>query len=169
MKGFDNSQVRRQDRLLAEQDVERVLREAEYGVLSMVEMCGGAQEEAAGYGVPLNVVWDGDRVIYFHCAPSGHKLECIDRNPLVSLCVVGHTRVVPEQFSTEYECVIVRGRASRNLSADERKKALMMVVDKFSPQYREQGLAAIERSFARTEIVRIDIESVSGKTKVMGR
>ncbi len=161
----DNSSVRRQDRLLQRQEAERVLREAEYGVLSMVEERNDG--ETGGYGVPLSVVWDGEGSIYFHCAREGHKLECLRRNPRVSLCVVGRTQVIPERFTTEYESVVVRGRACAGLSDEERMKVLEMIVEKYAPGFEESGKKMAGQSFGRTEIVRIDIETISSKTHVV--
>lgn len=53
MNNYDNSQVRRQDRLLDEERAEELLAEAEYGILSMVEQRDG---KTAGYGIPINFI-----------------------------------------------------------------------------------------------------------------
>ena len=50
---YVNNRVRRQDRLMDEQRALELLRDGEYGVLSMVA-------DDAGYGIPVNFVWDGD-------------------------------------------------------------------------------------------------------------
>ena len=63
MMKYVNDTVRRQDRLMDEERAIELLRESEYGVLSMVDTDGSA------YGVPLNYVWDGGQSIYIHCAP----------------------------------------------------------------------------------------------------
>ena len=72
---YNNDNVRRQDRLLEEDRAYALLREGEYGVLSMTTPTGGA------YGIPLNFVWDGQENIYIHCAPQGRKLDCIALYP----------------------------------------------------------------------------------------
>ena len=66
---YVNDTVRRQDRLMDEERALELLRESEYGVLSMQDVDG------SGYGVPLNYVWDGDHSIYIHCAPEGVVLH----------------------------------------------------------------------------------------------
>ena len=68
---FDNSKIRRQDRLLTAEEAYTLLKEGEYGVLSMIT------PEGTPYGVPVNYVWDGDGAIYIHCASDGRKLNCI--------------------------------------------------------------------------------------------
>ena len=76
---YSNEQVRRQDRLMDEAAARRLLKEGEYGILSM------QSEDGGGYGIPVSYVWDGGDLIYIHCAPEGRKLRCIDACAKVSL------------------------------------------------------------------------------------
>lgn len=154
---FDNSLVRRQDRLLDEQAALELLKVGEYAFLSMTTREGA-------YGVPLNYVVDDD-VIYIHCAKEGRKLRAIAEDDRVSLCVVGQTKVVGEMFTTAYESVIVKGRAQVVESESVRRHALQLLVEKYAPAYREEGGRAIERSLPRTAIIAISIEAISAKTK----
>lgn len=156
---FNNSQIRRQDRLLDEEQAAALLRQGEYGVLSMTDGDGRA------YGIPLNYVWDGQRSIYLHCAPEGCKLHCMAHDNRVSFCVVGRTCVLPEKFSTEYESIVLECGAHRNLSAEERMRGLLLLVDKYSPGFREKGITYAEKSFARTELIRLNVAQWSGKCK----
>jgi len=158
---YSTEGVRRQDRLLGEEGAIDLLKRGEYGVLSV------SCPQNRVYGVPLNYVWDGKQSIYVHCAPEGRKLVCIDNDPRVSFCVVGRTRPIAEKFTTEYESIILDCRAERGLSADERMHALQLLVEKYSPEFREKGQHYAEKSFARTEIVRLTINSWSGKCKTM--
>ncbi len=162
MNRYSNEQVRRQDRLLAETEALELLTGGEYGILSLIEQ---RTEGLAGYGIPLNYVWDNENYIYIHCAPEGHKLECIAVHPEVSFTVVGRTNVISAKFTTDYESIVVRGQAERSLSAEERMLALKLFIKKYSPNNLEIGLKYAEKSFHRTEIVRIAIISISGKTK----
>lgn len=88
---YDNTSVRRRDRLMPEAQAFRLLREGEYGYLSMA----GADGEP--YGLPISYVWDeaAGSVVYLHCAPEGRKLQVLAQRPQVSFCVVGHTQVDP--------------------------------------------------------------------------
>lgn len=83
---YDNSGVRRQDRLLTEAEARGLLAAGEYGVLSM---CDGGE----AYGIPVSYVWDGAESLYIHCAPEGRKLRCLEAAPQVSFCVTGRTHV----------------------------------------------------------------------------
>ena len=68
---YDNSKVRRQDRLMDEKRAIELLKSNEYGILSMISETGEA------YGVPINYVWDGGESIYNHCAQEGKKLDAL--------------------------------------------------------------------------------------------
>ncbi len=156
---FNNSNVRRQDRLLDEESAISLLKSGEYGVLSMQGETGG------GYGIPINFVWDGKSSIYFHCAREGRKLKIIGLCDKVSFCVVGITNVVSEKFSTEYESIVLSGNVSIVSDNEERMEALMLLVKKYSPGLEEKGEEYAEGSFERTEVIRMDITEWSGKTK----
>ena len=155
---YDNSGVRRRDRLMDESQALELLKTSEFGVLSMA---GGEQP----YGLPLNYVWDGASSIYIHCAPVGRKLEILQQNPRVSFCVVGRVRLMPGQFTTEYQSVILEGCARVGLPPEERQHALELLVGKLSPDFREIGKSYIAKSFHRTEIIRVDFSTFSGKRK----
>ena len=154
---YDCHDIRRQDRLLDESRAREVLQAGEYGILSMAT-------EQGGYGVPINYALVED-TIYLHCAPEGRKLRAISADERVSFCVVGHSRVVSEHFTTEFESVIAHGRARVVEADDERRKALRAIVEKYSAEHIEEGLKAIERSIHRTAIIAITIDSFSGKIK----
>ena len=163
---YDNTSVRRQDRLLDEAHALQILRQGEYGFLALVETRDA--DAPAGYGIPISYAFEPstDR-IYLHCGPEGHKLRCLDLHPLVTFTVVGHTRVIPAGFTTAYESVLLRGRALRGLPPEERMHALELILDKYCPDDKVVGLKYAEKSFHRTEIIRIDIESASGKQKII--
>ncbi|MDO4164644.1 MAG: pyridoxamine 5'-phosphate oxidase family protein [Bacteroides sp.] len=156
---YSNEKVRRQDRLLTELESRELLEKGEYGFLSMVD------ENERPYGIPINYVWDGVEAIYLHCAPVGEKLRCIQAHPEVAFCVVGRTHVVSDKFTTGYESVILRGVAHTGLSPEERMQALRLLLSKYSPDDMTVGLKYAEKSFHRTEIVRIDLQEFSGKCK----
>lgn len=160
MKHYNNQNIRRQDRLLEESRAEELLKSGEYGILSMVT------PEGEGYGIPLNYVWDEDlNSIYIHCAPEGKKLKCIAQNPNVSFTVVGRTKVIPDKFTTNYESVVLACTARTHLPEDERMAALGLILDKYAPEDKSIGLKYAQKSFHRTEILRLDIVSASGKCK----
>lgn len=158
---YDNSNVRRQDRLLDEQRAFELLKTAEYGTLSMID------ENGLPYGIPVNYVWDEKDSLYIHCAPEGRKLRAIAAHPEVTFSIVGNVNLQPSKFTTEYESIVLKGKARVGLSAEERMQALVLLVEKLSPDDVEIGKKYAEKSFYRTEIIRIDVTEFSGKTKKM--
>jgi nitroimidazol reductase NimA-like FMN-containing flavoprotein (pyridoxamine 5'-phosphate oxidase superfamily) len=129
----------------------------EYGVLSMVD------DQGQAYGVPLNYFSTGKR-IYFHCALDGQKIDNLLLNDKVSFCVVGRTKVLPAQFSTEYESVIASGVASV-VQGPERYQALTGLLEKYSAGHVAEGLEYIGKLDSQTKVVRIDVDSMTGKAK----
>ena len=150
--------LRRKDRILNDERTLQLLKTGEYGFLAI---CG---VNGYGYGIPVNYVFE-DKNIYFHCAVEGFKLESIRKNNRVSFCVVGRTQLLPQQFSTTYESAIVYGRIKYDLLDDERHKALNLFVTKYSPDFADISQSYINQSFHRTNILRMDIEHFSGKSK----
>lgn len=156
---YNNTTVRRQDRLLEEESAIKLLENGEYGVLSMMSTDGSV------YGIPISYAWDGQSAIYLHCAPEGEKLRNIAQNSAVSFCIVGQTEVISNQFTTAYESLVLRGNAVKITEREERMLALELILDKYSPNDKEVGMKYAEKSFDRTAIIRMDIDEFSGKTK----
>ncbi len=149
--------MRRRDRKLSDEEAMEILGNGEYGILSFCSMAGEP------YGIPLNYALD-DKNIYFHCAMEGSKINFLNANSRVSFCVVGETEVLPSDFSTRYESVIVSGNASF-IGGDEKKKALIKLVEKYSADFTREGLQHIKKNFDRTGVFKLEIGSVSGKSK----
>ena len=149
--------IRRKDRELDLELATRLLTEGEYGFLAT------ADREGQAYGVPLNYVFKNN-TLYFHCAPEGHKLDNIKVNDKVSFCVVGRTRVLPDKFSTEYESAMAFGRASV-VQGNERYDALLSVLEKYSPDFLEEGKKTIAKYNDKTTIIKVDIHHISGKAR----
>ncbi|MFO7369845.1 MAG: pyridoxamine 5'-phosphate oxidase family protein [Bacteroidales bacterium] len=158
---YTNEGVRRQDRLLNEDEARQLLQQGEYGVLSM------QTEEDGAYGIPVNYAWDDHSYIYLHCAPEGRKLSCIAANDRVSFCVVGQTFVIPDKFTTAYESIVLSCCAQLVTDDGERMKALELLLDKYSPDDKTVGIQYARQSFSRTAIIRLDINQWSGKTRRM--
>lgn len=149
--------LRRKDRAIESSEAIEILMKGEYGVLSTL----GDNEQP--YGVPLSYVYR-DNSIYIHCARVGHKIDNIRNNPNVSFCVVGTTTVLPSEFSTEYESSIVSGTAAE-IQGEEQYNALMWIVEKYSPDYLEEGKHKIKKQDNPTKVVKITIDHISGKAR----
>ena len=149
-------ELRRKNQQLSETEARSILKNGTYGVLSV------QGDDGYPYGVPMNYVY-GDDAIYFHCAKECHKMESFQRSDKVSFCVVGEDEVIPEAFSTAYASVIVFGRASVVTDEKEKREALKLLAERFSPEYTKEGEAAIESSWNDVCVVRLKIEHAAGK------
>jgi uncharacterized protein len=147
--------VRKAERQMNCDDTLKLLVSGEYGILSTVG------KDGQPLGTPLSYIVK-DNAVYFHCATEGQKLDNIINNSNVSFTVVGKTKVLQEKFSTEYESVIVSGKA-HFVEGTEKIGALKEIIYKYSPNFIEEGMAYIERAAHKTCVVRIEILSLTGK------
>lgn len=122
------------------------------------------------YGVPLSLARTDERTFYFHCALEGDKLDCIAANPAVALSAVAlcAPTVGPKDgsFTLQYKSAMAVGRAE--LVADDAEKvvALRAISRRFLPRHMDAFDAAVDRSLARTAVVRITLtEAPTGKRK----
>lgn len=153
--------IRRQDRVLDDHRAIELLQTAEYGFLSM-----GESRNGYAYGIPVNFAYDQEEnMLYFHCAPEGHKIDNMTQNNKVSFCVVGKTHPIGEKFTTLYESVIVFGTADINPTDDDKRTAIRKLVQKYSPGHIDLGEKYMEKSFQRTQTFTIRIEKKTAKCK----
>lgn len=150
-------EMRRKDRELGNDDIIEILKNNEYGILSTIS------ENGYPYGVPLSYIYMNDS-IYFHSALDGHKLDNIKISDKVSFCVVGETSVVPDEFTTNYESVIIFGKA-KEIFDDEKTSVLLEILKKYSKEYIEKGTIYIEKAGQRTKVFKININHISGKKR----
>lgn len=150
-------QLRRKDRAISREEAIAILNKAEYGVLSTVS------ENGEPYGVPLNFCII-DRSIYFHCAVEGQKIDNITQNKSVSFCVVGDTKMLPDEFTTNYESVVVLGDIEEVLDM-KKQIALEGLLHKYSPEFFDNGIEYIESLRERTRVFRISINKLTGKAR----
>lgn len=150
--------MRRIERQMNDIEVFDLLKNAEYGILST---CG---EDNQPYGIPLSYVFI-DKNIYIHCAGVGTKLDNISVNNKVSFTIVGKTKILQDQFSTEYESAIVFGRAIM-LAEEEKYEPLMEFIRKYSPDFIKEGQKYIDTAKEKTTLIKIEIYSFSGKHRV---
>ena len=148
--------MKREKQLITENETIEVIKRNENGILSVIGDGGYP------YGVPVNYSYDGDK-IYFHCAKDGHKIDAITKDDKVCFTIVDVDEVIPEEFNTYYRSAIVFGRAHVISDVEEMKNALRVIVDKFSPDFKEKAESYIEAETDTVCVVAIDIEHISGK------
>jgi nitroimidazol reductase NimA-like FMN-containing flavoprotein (pyridoxamine 5'-phosphate oxidase superfamily) len=142
---------------MPDSEARAILEQGEYGVLSTVSVDGQP------YGVPVSYAYTGDTIV-FHCAVEGHKLDNLNSNSKVSFCVVGKTQVLPDKFATNFESVIVFGKAFE-VRDEEKHAALVDLLKKYSPGYLDKGLRYIDGDGPQARVFKIVIESLTGKAR----
>ncbi len=150
-------EMRRKNRELETEEAIEILKKCEYGILSTVG------ENEYPYGVPVSYIYYND-AIYFHSAIEGNKLDNILNNNKVSFCVVGDTEVLPHIFSTNYESVIIFGKATEVFEG-EKISALIEILNKYSKEYLQEGKEYIKNASAKVKLVKISIDHISGKAR----
>jgi len=150
-------EMRRKDREVTENEARSLLAKSEFGVLSTIS------DNGKPYGVPLNYCVL-DNCIYFHCAVEGRKIDNILQNKFVSFCVVGETEVLPGEFGIKFESVIVSGEIEEIFTLNK-KNALEVLLQKYSPEFLIEGMKYIEALNSRTRVFKIIINEMSGKAR----
>ncbi len=150
--------MRRFKQLLDEQSAKEILYNATNGVLSLVDSDGEP------YGVPISYAYDGEGCIYFHSAVKGHKIECIEADSRCSFCVVAQDLIVPDEFTTYFRSVIVKGSIHVVDTRDEMIKGLLLLSGKYSPGIDPD--AEISKGINHVSVLRLDIDFITGKEAI---
>ena len=155
-----NTEMRRKDRQLSQQDAQQILQNGEWGVLSVV--C----PDGTPYGRPVNYAYEAG-TLYFHgTAADGLFRQCLSPEGCPAcFTVVGRTQVLPGKFSTKYESVIAFGtlRESQDKSAILRRLA-----EKYSPEFLDQADSFAAKLADRTAVYEMSITSLTGKARRQG-
>jgi uncharacterized protein len=151
--------MRREDREIRDQaEVLAIMQEA------LVCRLGFA-DSGTPYVVPMNFGL-GEGCIYLHCAGEGRKLDIIRKNNKV--CFEMDLLREIKQASTacgcgaRYESVIGFGRAVLVKDLDEKRAALDRIMEHYGGR---APFSYADDILAKTEVIRIDIESVTGKRR----
>lgn len=154
-----NTPIRRKDRLRSAADARAIMNSCDFALLST------ADSENIPYGVPVSPVLEENR-LYFHCAKAGRKLENIRQNPHVCLTFAKVLLVDGENFTTRYESVIAEGTAAIVADETEKRHALQLLCRRYTQHSDEEIDAYIQRYFAQTGVVRVELENISAKANI---
>lgn len=154
-----NTEMRRKDRQLTDEEAIALLKNGEYGIVSVV--C----PDGTPYGRPTSYAY-ADGVLYFHgTAEDSLFRRCIQHEPRACFTVVGETQVLPAKFSTKYESVVAFGTISE---CPDKHAGLMKLVEKYSPEYLEAGSKYADSAPEKVAVYAMQIESFTGKARRKG-
>lgn len=148
--------MRRQDKEITDiNEIESIIRQSS---VCRLAVCDGETP----YIIPLCFGFDG-KGLYFHSATEGYKLGLIRRNPKVCFEFDTDVELMKNEkncsVGMRYHSVIGRGTAVIVDDADEIKAGLDAIVH----QYGGQPSAYPEDILQKVTVIRVDIESITGK------
>ena len=149
--------MRKENRQLPEEETMEVLLKCEYGILSTMG-------DDYRYAVPMSYVVANNKIYIHGTCESGQKTKNIHNNPKVCFTVVGNTEILPSQFATKYESVVVLGTASLCEGTDK-EMALEKFLDKYSSEYKQAGMKYIKAAINKVSVYEISIDMITGKAK----
>jgi uncharacterized protein len=159
----DRGMRRREKEIDDREELHRILDEA---LVMRLGMLDGERP----YVVPLNMARDGDE-LWFHAAKAGRKLECLRAAPAVcveadSLLAIRNGPHACDDWTSHYESVIGFGTAEIVEDAATKRRGLRAIMRKYSGR---DDWEFSDADVKRTAVVRIQLESLTGKRSPAGR
>ncbi|MBW1668778.1 MAG: pyridoxamine 5'-phosphate oxidase family protein [Deltaproteobacteria bacterium] len=115
------------------------------------------------YIVPLCFGYK-EKTLYFHTASEGKKLEIIGKNPRVCFEIdIDHELTESDKacnWGMKYRSVIGFGKASVVDDLEEKQEALDTIMSHYSTR---RPFSYNKKAFKKTTVLRIDVESMTGK------
>ena len=154
------TEMRRKDRRVTDEAlIDSILKEC--GVVSI-----GLYDEDRIYVVPVNYGYtkeDGRLSIYFHGGRSGHRLDCIRRNPKAGFVIDTGEMVIPAEedcdFTNHYHFIIGSGIVTILEDPAEKCRGLEIIM----AQTSDRKWAFTERMANQVEVYRLDVEEFQAK------
>ncbi|HNY00714.1 MAG TPA: pyridoxamine 5'-phosphate oxidase family protein [Oscillospiraceae bacterium] len=149
-------EMRRKKQELTAAEAAAVLARGTCGVLAL------SGDDGYPYAVPVSYVLDGEK-LFFHSAPTGHKVDAIRRNDKASFCVIDQNELHPETYTTQFRSVIAFGRVRVVTDESERRAALLRIAEKYGPDDAAGQAKEVEATLPRACLIELAIEHLSGK------
>jgi nitroimidazol reductase NimA-like FMN-containing flavoprotein (pyridoxamine 5'-phosphate oxidase superfamily) len=122
--------------------------------------------------MPLNFVYDeAKEAVYLHTGKRGATMENLKDGIPVAISVFEMGRFLPDkealEFGVEYASVAIFGQGSVVEDPSEAEAALTLLMEKYAPHLKAgvDYRPVAPEEVKRTAVLRVDIESWSGKEK----
>lgn len=123
-------------------------------------------DEGYPYPVPVSYAYAGGK-LYIHGAKQGYKIDAIERDERVSLCIVDKDENHPEELTSYFRSVIIRGRAKILHGEDAMTMACHLLAEKYSPMLEAAHVdKVINGALQRLSVIEITIEEMTGKEAI---
>lgn len=149
--------MRRVKNEISQEAAKELLRKNKRGALSV------NGDDGYPYAVPIDFYYDEEENrIYFHSARKGHKIDSIKASDKVCFTTWDDGYLLEGDWAYYVSSCVVFGRASLVTDTDIALDKIRKFALKYYPTAEEVD-EEIRKSFAAVQMVRIDIEHISGK------
>lgn len=149
-------EMRRNEREISKAEALEILEKGQWGTLAV------NGDDGYPYAVPVNYCMDGENIL-FHSAQAGYKFDSMKKDAKVSFSVVLSESIVAKDFTSNFESVIVFGKARFIEDEAEKKEKLMALVKRHHSEYLKEGQEYVDRAADVTAVIEILPEHISGK------
>lgn len=149
-------EMRRHRQQLSEEESLAILQKGSSGVLALLG------DEGYPYAVPMSYVYHEGK-LYFHSSLIGHKIDAVWSCGKASFCVVAEDTVLPEAYTTAYRSVIVFGQIRILPSEEEKRRAALLLGEKYNPGHPEATARELDAGLPRMHVLELTVEHMTGK------
>ncbi|WP_340818403.1 pyridoxamine 5'-phosphate oxidase family protein [Methanolobus sp. WCC4] len=136
--------------------METILNEA---IICRISMC----RDNVPYVVPMNFAYH-DNALYLHAAKAGKKMDLINENPHICFEMEYRAEVTPAPtscgWSMKYYSIIGHGNASIITDAEDKVKALDLLMEKYAGEMKN---SYPDEVLGKVAVIRVDITEMTGK------
>lgn len=148
--------MRRKDREVSPERAWEIVDSCPFATMSILD------EEGKPYGVPVSIARDGE-ILYFHAALEGRKIDCLKKNPYVSVSCVAKAENAQDDFTVYYASAILEGRAEEISEKEQKLHGLELLCRKYMPHLMGGFQKYAEKYLPYTGVWKISVLSISGK------
>jgi len=146
---------------LSEEKCKKMLPMQTYGRLATVD------PEGTPYITPVNYVYLNE-AIYFHTGFEGRKIRNIKHKADVcfEISAPGNLYIAEKAcgFTMRFWCILISGKAEFTNDVEEKRLALKALMDKYARRFEYSD--PTDEDISRVNIIKITIESMSGKLSI---
>lgn len=140
--------------------IERILINGKYASMAL---CDGDDP----YIITLSYGYSPtEKVLYFHTAKKGRKLDIIAKNPRACATIIQDRGYLQGKCNHAYSSLVIHGSIRPVTDESEKIRALGLMIDHLEedPGPVKERLLAKRKRIEEAEILRLDIEEVHGRS-----
>ena len=121
------------------------------------------------YIVTLSYGFDAEnKILYFHCAEQGMKLDFIRENNNVCLTIIDDQGYIKNRCDHAYKTIIIRGRILLIKKKEEKTKAIKILLSHYqeSEEKMMRKINTDSESWQKTQMMMCHITQITGKKRI---